>query len=625
MSLPFYTGQIPTADDFNALAVKADLAASGGASQIGYGLSTVADALAAVTAPPVISVAGKVGAVTLTHSDVAGVAQLQGDATQNFSVKNATGAQHAVPLAQADSRYAPLGGVGTGTVTSVGLSLPAELNVTGSPVTSVGTLTAGWASQTATTFFAAPTGAPGTPVFRALVPADVPVLNQNTTGTAANVTGVVAIAKGGTGQITQQAAINALTAVAGTTNEFVLTKDTATGNAIWKASAGGGGSFIAAGSGAVTRTMQNKARDFVSVLDFGADPTASVDSSPAFQNALNALPSGGGKIVVPEGNYIINSQPSLGSKSVYWDISVGTVFTGTATGVGQFPYVRSVGGQKSVGPLIQSQSMQNIGTSDGGIAAFQVEMLQPDTYGSGNSLAMYLGATSNNPNVMGNSWALNTVINVGSAAKGVHQCIEVDVDCFAAAALVKGISISGLGTQNPDVAIEIVRAPVPIQTYWDRGIDIIHSTMGIQIRDSCSGGISINAPNQTLNTPIGAKQRVIGGDTIILQRLNDSTTGHYLRGVNATNTANRFTINGNGDSYFQLGTYAGLLSCTGGLGTTFAVITAGAFFVGAGQICLGNTITPIANSGGLSLPAGPANYWAIIVGGTIYKIPLYAD
>jgi competence protein ComGC len=40
---------------------------------------------------------------------------------------------------------------------------------------------------------------------------DVPTLNQNTTGTAANVTGTVAIANGGTGQITAAAAITALT------------------------------------------------------------------------------------------------------------------------------------------------------------------------------------------------------------------------------------------------------------------------------------------------------------------------------------------------------------------------------------------------------------------------------
>jgi hypothetical protein len=37
-----------------------------------------------------------------------------------------------------------------------------------------------------------------------------PTLNQNTTGTAANVTGTVAIANGGTGQTTASAALTAL-------------------------------------------------------------------------------------------------------------------------------------------------------------------------------------------------------------------------------------------------------------------------------------------------------------------------------------------------------------------------------------------------------------------------------
>ena len=58
----------------------------------------------------------------------------------------------------------------------------------------------------------------------------------------------VPIADGGTGQSTAQAAIDALTAVAGATNEYVLTKDTATGNATWKAAAGGGGSVDTSGT-----------------------------------------------------------------------------------------------------------------------------------------------------------------------------------------------------------------------------------------------------------------------------------------------------------------------------------------------------------------------------------------
>jgi hypothetical protein len=49
------------------------------------------------------------------------------------------------------------------------------------------------------------------PAWGTIQAADVPTLNQNTTGTSANVTGVVAIANGGSGQSTRQNAINALT------------------------------------------------------------------------------------------------------------------------------------------------------------------------------------------------------------------------------------------------------------------------------------------------------------------------------------------------------------------------------------------------------------------------------
>lgn len=45
----------------------------------------------------------------------------------------------------------------------------------------------------------------------------------------------VSIADGGTGASDAQSAINALTQVSGATNEYVLTKDTGTGNALWKA------------------------------------------------------------------------------------------------------------------------------------------------------------------------------------------------------------------------------------------------------------------------------------------------------------------------------------------------------------------------------------------------------
>ena len=59
-----------------------------------------------------------------------------------------------------------------------------------------------YASKTANHVLAAPDGSAGVPTFRAVVAADIPTLNQNTTGTASNVTGIVAVANGGTGTAT---------------------------------------------------------------------------------------------------------------------------------------------------------------------------------------------------------------------------------------------------------------------------------------------------------------------------------------------------------------------------------------------------------------------------------------
>lgn len=72
-----------------------------------------------------------------------------------------------------DVLVAPSAGVGT--VTSVGLTVPSILSVSGSPVTSSGTLAVTLATETANTVFAGPTtGSAATPTFRTLVDADVP-------------------------------------------------------------------------------------------------------------------------------------------------------------------------------------------------------------------------------------------------------------------------------------------------------------------------------------------------------------------------------------------------------------------------------------------------------------------
>jgi hypothetical protein len=88
----------------------------------------------------------------------------------------------------------------TGTVTSVATTgTVSGITLTGGTITTTGTITLGgtlavtpsnFSSQTANTFLAAPNGSAGTPTFRSIVAADIPTLNQNTTGTATNATNI---------------------------------------------------------------------------------------------------------------------------------------------------------------------------------------------------------------------------------------------------------------------------------------------------------------------------------------------------------------------------------------------------------------------------------------------------
>lgn len=85
------------------------------------------------------------------------------------------------------------GGSGGGTVTSVAATFPSFLSVSGSPITTSGTLAVSLANQAANRVFAGPaTGADAAPTFRALVSGDVPNNAADTTGNAATATALAA-------------------------------------------------------------------------------------------------------------------------------------------------------------------------------------------------------------------------------------------------------------------------------------------------------------------------------------------------------------------------------------------------------------------------------------------------
>jgi len=65
--------------------------------------------------------------------------------------------------------------------------------------------------------------------------------------------------------------------------------------------------FVQSGSGAIARTMQDKARDIVSVKDFGATGDSSTDDTTNFNAAIAACKLSGAALYVPDGTYKITS------------------------------------------------------------------------------------------------------------------------------------------------------------------------------------------------------------------------------------------------------------------------------------------------------------------------------
>lgn len=302
----------------------------------------------------------------------------------------------------------------------------------------------------------------------------------------------------------------------------------------------------------------------VTVVTYGADPTGVADSLGAFNDAIIALPAGGGKIIVPEGIFKLTAVPTIGTKSIYWDISPSTTWTGAGTGgAGLFPTMTTNTSQVAVGPYIRSQSSTAAPTG-GGIAAFNIEMLQPSTTTAGQNVGLYVGASGSNPSTSANVWAINPLIRANAGAGGTYQCMEVDVDCYSATALVKGISINGVGDNNPDVGIEIMRTGSSTHN-WNYGINVRNSLVGIKIEEAATvRGIVIGEPLVFTNSLISGRQLVnsAANDMIVLQRRTDtSPVGNFFRLTNAANTLDVFSVDVAGNTRVrQLVTGASILT-----------------------------------------------------------------
>lgn len=112
--------------------------------------------------------------------------------------------------------------------------------------------------------------------------------------------------------------------------------------------------FTQSGAGAVARTVQSKLRDTVSVLDFGADPTFTSDSTAAFQAAIVFGDWNGSTILIPNGTYRIDGTIFIGANGANSYHSVHLVGESTQGSV----LMRKTG--TGTGPVITMNGFHNI-------------------------------------------------------------------------------------------------------------------------------------------------------------------------------------------------------------------------------------------------------------------------
>ena len=193
---------------------------------------------------------------TISHSDTSSIVNIDTTGAQVIDTISFDTYGHATAFTL---RSLTPSDIGAGTVISVGLAMPAIFSVSGSPVTTSGTLTASLATQSANLVFAGPTsGAAATPTFRSLVANDIPSLD------ASKITsGVFPVARGGTGLSALGTANQLIRVNSGATALEYFTPTYLTGNQTITLS----GDVTGSGDTAIGTTISNNAVTYAKIQD----------------------------------------------------------------------------------------------------------------------------------------------------------------------------------------------------------------------------------------------------------------------------------------------------------------------------------------------------------------------
>jgi len=370
---------------------------------------------------------------------------------------------------------------------------------------------------------------------------------------------------------------------------------------------GSGVSFIQAGTGAVARNIQDKARESVSVLDFGADLTGGTDTISQFQAAVDSLPATGGNIAVPNGTYRLNSAPSIGTKSINWLISPGAVFNGTSPWPNFFANTTC----RTNGIWEVQKKAHNV--IDGAATfAHAIESIQPATDSRGYG-ALFLGAALNAPGTYSINTGLNSAVVANVGSSGNIWGIEINVENYTSpsAGTQLGLAVTSGGGGDITFGIKLDRISTGATSgKFLFGLAIRHSRIGIYVESTPeleNAAVFGTVPVRYGGSTIQALQINNSGSVLLLQRLtNTSPSGYFVNAINADNTAQLFSVD-------TLGNVSG---------KSYAM-TGAAQAVGAGNTSIGNGTTTSASAGAAALPANPRGFIKGYAEGVEIRIPYY--
>jgi hypothetical protein len=486
---------------------------------------------------------------------------------------------------------------GSGTVTSVAATVPAFLSVAGSPITTSGTLAISYSGTALpianggtgqTTAAAAITALTGTQTsgrylrsdgtnaaLAAIVAADVPTLNQNTTGTAANVTGVVAVANGGTNATTASAARTSLGAAASGANTDITSVALTTGT-------------ISTAPSASTDIVNKSYADSISTgINFHSACNYATTAALSPANTYNNGSSGVGATLTASSNgtLTVDSYVLLST-----DVGKRILIKNEATGANNGVYTLTQAGTVLL-PYILTRATDY------------------DTSGSGTNeidqgdLMLVLAGTVN----ANTSWVQQTAlpITVGTTALVFTQFAAVQTYTAGTGLTLSTnqFSITNIGTAGTYGSASAV--PVFVTNAQGQVTSVTNTSIAIS-GSAVSGNISGNAANVTGTVAIANGG---SGQTTAQLAMNAFagavTSGSYLRGngtnvvMNTIQAADVPTLNQNTTG--SAGSVANAL--TSGTGISFS---AGTTYNGSAAITINNSLPMVYPGAGIPNSTGTA-------------------